>query len=350
VVPRRPRQSDGRGDRRPRVRREVRRSQEARGRCRDRPLDARELSPQRWPHARPEPELLSCPACLTSIASSSPSTRTTPRACRRSSPGSTTWAGIPRHDQPHGLDPDQGHAEAGSPPAPDRGVLQQRGDAHLDAHDRPPFNDLRVRQAISLAIDRQGMIDATQEGVGIFNPAVPAALKEWSLPIAQLGEGARYFKHDPAEARRLLAAAGYPGGFPGSVCFTTYGSTVLTDNAQLILKYLKDVGIDAKAGPREYGSFISSCYYRQVRFHDVRPADAVRGARQLRLRHVLPGRAKNQSHVDDPVVTDFLIASGGSPTLSSAARCSTTSSAIFAASSTTCRSPPASTSPPGMAR
>jgi len=173
--------------------------------------------------------------------------------------------------------------------------------------DRPPFNDLRVRQAISLAIDRQGMIDATQEGVGIFNPAVPAALKEWSLPIAQLGEGARYFKHDPAEARRLLAAAGYPGGFPGSVCFTTYGSTVLTDNAQLILKYLKDVGIDAKLDQREYGSFISSCYFGKFDSMTYGPQTPFVEPDSFVFGMYYPGEQKNQSHVDDPVVTDFLI-------------------------------------------
>src|SRR5207249_9070305 len=89
------------------------------------------------------------------------------------------------------------------------------------------FNDVRVRRAMSLAIDRQGILDAVAEGFGAPNPPVPAALKEWSIPMAQLGEGARWYRYDPAEAKRLLAQAGYPNGFPGSVCFTTYGSTIL---------------------------------------------------------------------------------------------------------------------------
>jgi ABC-type transport system substrate-binding protein len=60
----------------------------------------------------------------------------------------------------------------------------------------------------------------------------------------------------PAEAKRLLAAAGYPNGFPATMCFTTYGSTVLVDLSQLILKHLKDVGIDARLDQKEYGAYI----------------------------------------------------------------------------------------------
>src|SRR4030095_12203604 len=66
--------------------------------------------------------------------------------------------------------------------------------------DRPPFNDARVRQAISLAMDRQEIIDATLEGVGAVTGPVPSALTDWALPIAQLRAGARYSRHHPAQA------------------------------------------------------------------------------------------------------------------------------------------------------
>ena len=173
--------------------------------------------------------------------------------------------------------------------------------------DRPPFNDVRVRQAMSLAVDRQAILDAVAEGVGVFNPAVPAALKDWALPIAQLGEGARYFKPDRVEAKRLLASAGYPGGFPASLCFNSYGSTAVNDTAELIARQLKTVGIDTKLDVKEYGAFIATCYFGkfdslafgpQTPFLD--PDNFVSGMH-------LPGEAKNQSHVNDPVLTDLLV-------------------------------------------
>jgi len=173
--------------------------------------------------------------------------------------------------------------------------------------DQKPFSDPRVRQAMSLAIDRQGLIDATGEGVGVINPPVPAALKEWSLPVAQLGEGAKYYKYDPKEAKRLLGEAGYPNGFPASICFTTYGSTILVDAAQLVLKYLKDVGIDSKLDQKEYGAYISTCFYGKFDSLTLGPQTPFLEPDNFLFGQYYPGETKNQSHINDPVVADMLI-------------------------------------------
>ena len=139
--------------------------------------------------------------------------------------------------------------------------------------DQKPFSDVRVRHAMSLAIDRQAIIDSAYEGVGAVNPPLPAALKEWSIPLDKLGEGAKLYKHDPAGAKRLLAAAGYPNGFPGTICFTTYGSPVLVDIMQLVQKDLKAVGIDVKIDQKE--RLHRDLLLRQVRLDDLRPADGI---------------------------------------------------------------------------
>src|SRR5215471_21097123 len=75
--------------------------------------------------------------------------------------------------------------------------------------DQAPFNDVRVRRAISHAIDRQGLIEAIW-GRGEPTAAVGRGLVEWALSVDQLGAGSKYYQYDPKEARRLLAEAGHP--------------------------------------------------------------------------------------------------------------------------------------------
>src|SRR5437773_1694492 len=173
--------------------------------------------------------------------------------------------------------------------------------------DRPPFNDVRVRRTMSLAIDRQGILDAVAEGFGAPNPPVPAALKEWSIPMAQLGEGARWYRYDPAEAKRLLAQAGYPNGFPASVCFTTYGSTILVDAATLVIKHLKDIGIEARLDQKEYGAYASTCLVGKFDSMAYGPQTAFLDPDNFLYGQYYPGEPKNQSHINDPVLTDLLL-------------------------------------------
>jgi peptide/nickel transport system substrate-binding protein len=173
--------------------------------------------------------------------------------------------------------------------------------------DQKPFSDIRVRYAMSMAIDRKNIIDATLEGVGALNPPVPAGLKEWSVPFDKLGEGAKYYKHDPAEAKKLLAAAGYPNGFPISMCFTTYGSTLLVDIMQLVQKDLKAVGIDAKIDQKEYGAYIATCFYGKFDSTTFGPQTGFLEPDNFLFGQYYPEELKNQSHINDPVVADMIV-------------------------------------------
>ncbi len=172
--------------------------------------------------------------------------------------------------------------------------------------DQKPFSDVRVRQAMSMAIDRKAIIEAVFEGVGAMNPAVPAALREWSIPFDKLGEGAKYYKHDPAEAKKLLAAAGYPNGFPGTMCFTNYGSTILVDSMQLVQKDLKAVGVDVKIDQKEYGAYIATCFYGKFDSMTYGPQTGFLEPDNFLFGQYYPEELKNQSHINDPVVADML--------------------------------------------
>jgi oligopeptide transport system substrate-binding protein len=71
---------------------------------------------------------------------------------------------------------------------------------------RPPFDDVRVRRAFAMAVDRERLADEVLEGLtdpttgGFVPPAIPGHSPGIGLP------------YDPAQARQLLAQAGYPGG------------------------------------------------------------------------------------------------------------------------------------------
>src|SRR3989454_6068305 len=88
------------------------------------------------------------------------------------------------------------------------------------AQDRPPFNDVRVRRAISMAIDRQRQVDTGFEGHGIIGWGVPDIYYQDTRPTAK-DLGPRW-QYRPAEAKKLLAEAGHPNGFETTLFYYEY--------------------------------------------------------------------------------------------------------------------------------
>jgi peptide/nickel transport system substrate-binding protein len=99
---------------------------------------------------------------------------------------------------------------------------------------KPPFQDVRVRKAIDLIIDREEAVQLVGDGIGeIHGLFVPGA--DWGIPTTDVKQlpGYRQPKdQDRAEARRLLNAAGMGSGFKFTM---TFRSTVPSWEAQALM-------------------------------------------------------------------------------------------------------------------
>ncbi len=120
--------------------------------------------------------------------------------------------------------------------------------------EREPFNDIRVRQAISLAIDREGMGNAIRGG-GTIPSNVAPALADFALPEAERED---YLQYDPERARELLAEAGYPDGFEATLIATDRYGANYTAQTEWLVEDLEAIGIDVTLELLDYSTYFSS--------------------------------------------------------------------------------------------
>jgi len=82
---------------------------------------------------------------------------------------------------------------------------------------RPPFNDVRMREALSAALERDDLNKVIYEGRGLKG-AYSVAKGAWTLPDSEIAKFSGYDgKADLQKAKQLMAAAGYPNGFKGKM-------------------------------------------------------------------------------------------------------------------------------------
>src|SRR5262245_584374 len=165
--------------------------------------------------------------------------------------------------------------------------------------DKSPFTDVRVRRAMSHAIDRQGLIEAVWMR-GELSPAVPRGLAEWSLPIDQLGEGAKYYRYDPQEARRLLAEAGHPKGLKTTLTASNGYGRDLIDAAQMVQRYFKEVGIEVELKLQEYGAYQATTAQGKFEGLAIGPYGGGWEPDSPLYGPYTPNQPRNRGHVNDP--------------------------------------------------
>jgi peptide/nickel transport system substrate-binding protein len=130
----------------------------------------------------------------------------------------------------------------------DTGLLPVKGARtmmHQFNSTTPPFDDVRVRQAVNYAVDRAAILNQVLEGHGelLHGPFVSAWLG--------YDPALQPYPYDPARARQLLTEAGYPNGF--ETVFNHSSGVFLKDReiAEVVASQLGQVGIRVQLVPTE---------------------------------------------------------------------------------------------------
>ncbi len=134
----------------------------------------------------------------------------------------------------------------------------------------PWAKDDRVRQAVSMALDRNELTDLIYSvkklraaGLDVplpWNSVIPAGhTRFWLDPQGKdQGDSAKFFKYDPAEAKKLMAAAGFADGFSTTYQYThAYGASYDT-LAEANIQYLNAIGIKTTTDIQDYPSKYST--------------------------------------------------------------------------------------------
>jgi peptide/nickel transport system substrate-binding protein len=153
---------------------------------------------------------------------------------------------------------------------------------------KSPWHDRRVRLAAALAFDKNAINQA--ETLGHSKPTgsiIPSAF-EFALALPA-------YPYDPAQAKKLLAEAGYPNGFDAGeyACDSSYSSV-----AEAIANYLGAVGIRTKLRPMERAAYLTN--WKDKKISGIHQAGA-------------GGMGNAASRVQNYFIKDGLYAWGGYP-------------------------------------
>ncbi|MEX2542649.1 MAG: ABC transporter substrate-binding protein [Trueperaceae bacterium] len=119
--------------------------------------------------------------------------------------------------------------------------------------DNEPLGDVLVRQAIAHAIDREAIVEAFYQGLGV--------VAQDHLPPSLFGHGMEWpYDYDPERARELLAEAGYPDGFSTELWYMPVSRPYYPAPqpiAETMASYLADVGIDAQLMTEDWTTYLA---------------------------------------------------------------------------------------------
>jgi len=177
--------------------------------------------------------------------------------------------------------------------------------------DKPedPYSNLKVRQAMMLAIDHPAIVadfyggkaELLDSPARKWYPSIYTPLSEFSPEVQE------YYGYNVERAKQLLAEAGYPDGF--KMKLTMINDTASEEAAAIAKEYLGEIGIDLELSPIEPGLFFNIFWGGDPQNWILSNLAGGNGAFFVRysMGYFRGPNVFNTAHVDNPIGSDPII-------------------------------------------
>jgi len=176
-------------------------------------------------------------------------------------------------------------------------------------NDKPPFNDIRVRKAMQLAIDLPTIATTYYDGNADPEPSALTSkyMMGWGFPYQEWPKDLKdEYIYNPTMAKQLLDDAGYPNGFKTNIVADATGDLGLL---QIVQSYFTQVGIDMEIRPVEPAKWMT--FVKSSHKHDQlaqRTGQGQLGLSYEPIRHLnglMTGYPHNYMMISDAVFDRF---------------------------------------------
>ena len=175
-------------------------------------------------------------------------------------------------------------------------------------NDKAPFTDIRVREALQMAINLPQLASTYYGGTADPWPCSLTSdyLTGWGFPYSQWPQDLKdQYAYNPTAAKQLLAQAGFPNGFNTDL---VVDSAVDMDLVQIIQSYFAAIGVNMEIRPLVSASFTSFVMLNHANDALAMRTQGTLGATGNPLRQFVKfqtGASGNNAMVNDPVFNNF---------------------------------------------
>ena len=165
---------------------------------------------------------------------------------------------------------------------------------------RAPFDNEKVRQAMSYAINRQEIMDIMADGHGTaVGSSIYPKLTKYFLP-----ELVDYYSYDPAKGKELLAEAGYPDGFDMTIAVSSNYQPHM-DTAEVVVQQLAAIGIRATVQPVDATTWYNDVYVGRQFDATITGLDAKNTTARAMLERFVSDNGKNFVNYNNPAYDEL---------------------------------------------